>query len=60
MAAPNDSLHFVMKAGITPFLVGAADLKLLRACDEMGMPAAGVNGFGALPDAPDGRHGTRC
>jgi hypothetical protein len=36
-------VHFVRKAPLSPFLLGAADLALLRACGEMGLPAAGIN-----------------
>ncbi|KOO32476.1 glycosyltransferase family 77 protein [Chrysochromulina tobinii] len=35
-------LHFAQKAGLTPLLVGAADLTLLKACSEMRVPAAGI------------------
>jgi len=35
-------LHFVRKAGLSPLLVGAADLTLLKACDTLVVPAAGI------------------
>ena len=35
-------LHFVKKAGLQPYLIGAADLTLLKACGEMGAAAAGI------------------
>ena len=35
-------LHFVQRAGLSPYLVGAADVGLLRFCDEHRVPAAGI------------------
>ena len=35
-------LFFVNKAGLRPFLVGAADVPLLKGCNELGVPAAGI------------------
>ena len=36
-------VHFVQKAQLTPFLIGAADLPLLRECTRLGLPAAGID-----------------
>ena len=35
-------VHFVKRAGLSPILIGAADLTLLRACEELQVPAAGI------------------
>ena len=35
-------LYFVRRAKLQPLLIGAADLPLLKACNELGVPAAGI------------------
>ena len=35
-------IHFATKAALTPMLIGAADLRLLTACTDMGVPAAAI------------------
>ena len=36
-------MHFVKKAGLSPALIGAADLSLQQKCTEEGLPAVGVS-----------------
>ena len=36
-------LHFVSRAGLTPYLVGASDVPLLSFCDNASVAAAGIN-----------------
>ena len=36
-------MHFVQKAELGPFLVGAADMSLLKACGELALPAAAID-----------------
>ena len=40
-AAPR--VHFVRKAKLEPYLIGAADLPLLRACNSLALPAAAID-----------------
>ena len=36
-------VHFIQKANLKPFLIGAADLPLLKACNGLSLPAAGID-----------------